>query len=307
MFKYILTKIFRFQQSHNSIRIFLNEEELHGSARRDQYSTIIDDKRYNEYKIEGGMLKWSKTISGDYSESSKLEQEEVKLVAEGNKAKIYDYFKAKCKQIQNKTRNRLLDEAYLLARLSSDYVVKHIGIMDTGYEYVMEIWGSALKLCQRSATDLIFYFLDIARGVKFIHDSGYVHLDLNLRNILIKAGRLKIGDFSLAKKIGERIGYCGTIGYMAPEVRLRECTDGNAADIYSIGEVFNQLSDAKEFEDLIRSCKNITSENRLDLDEVVDKLVVIRENIRVERREPKVEECNQIVVPSTDASKSSFG
>lgn len=65
---------------------------------------------------------------------------------------------------------------------------------------------------------------DMARGVKHVHDKGFVHLDIKPSNFFVtKEGRLKLGDFGIAinlKKIDLLIDsdQCGDSVYMAPEL-----------------------------------------------------------------------------------------
>ena len=68
-------------------------------------------------------------------------------------------------------------------------------------------------------------FVQIAGGVKDIHDSGIVHRDLKQLNIFLsdqsETPKVKIGDFGFACKLLKDeciIKNCGTGGYIAPEI-----------------------------------------------------------------------------------------
>lgn len=86
---------------------------------------------------------------------------------------------------------------------------------------------------------------DIARGIEFIHDSGFLHRDLKPQNILVATNPLnivaKIGDLGLIKKqIRENFTpSVVTIWYRAPEILL--CGEQNkdyenfAIDVWSFG------------------------------------------------------------------------
>ena len=66
----------------------------------------------------------------------------------------------------------------------------------------------------------------ICRGVEFIHKEGFIHLDIKPFNIVFYARNsdydLRIIDFGLARALlgcqGIKVGMCGTIEYMSPEV-----------------------------------------------------------------------------------------
>ncbi len=81
-----------------------------------------------------------------------------------------------------------------------------------------------------------------------IHSCQVVHRDIKLSNILITPNRtIKIGDFGLAKVIGERDHdvtetgqLIGTVQYMAPELfDGSDCTV--QSDIFSLGLLFYML------------------------------------------------------------------
>ncbi|CAL9084903.1 unnamed protein product [Musa textilis] len=86
------------------------------------------------------------------------------------------------------------------------------------------------------------YARSILRGLDCVHSRGYAHCDVKLQNILVdrRGGDVKIADFGLAQRIGDKIhggagaGIRGTPLYMSPESAARgEC--GAPADIWSLG------------------------------------------------------------------------
>ncbi len=88
----------------------------------------------------------------------------------------------------------------------------------------------------------------ICRGVQFIHRSNYLHLDLKPFNIVFSQKKddydLRIIDFGLARELDEtrrtRVGMCGTVEYMSPEVM--NCTYATpASDCWGIGVIAYQL------------------------------------------------------------------
>jgi len=51
------------------------------------------------------------------------------------------------------------------------------------------------------------YTRSILKGLRRIHDKGFVHCDMKLDNMLLfENGEVKIADFGLAKKAGEKQG-----------------------------------------------------------------------------------------------------
>jgi serine/threonine-protein kinase len=93
----------------------------------------------------------------------------------------------------------------------------------------------------------------LARGMQYAHQAGFIHRDLKPGNILLAAdGTPKISDFGLVKRAetdqdltqtGEAMG---TPAYMAPEQALGETKRvGPAADVYSLGAVLYECLTGK--------------------------------------------------------------
>ncbi|VFQ86533.1 unnamed protein product [Cuscuta campestris] len=82
------------------------------------------------------------------------------------------------------------------------------------------------------------YSRALLRGLKFIHRAGFVHCDIKLQNVLLCGdGRVKIADFGLAKRAGERSLGCelrGTPMYMSPEM-VNGGEQGAPADVWALG------------------------------------------------------------------------
>jgi serine/threonine-protein kinase len=85
--------------------------------------------------------------------------------------------------------------------------------------------------------------LDTARGLDYAHRQGLVHRDIKPANLLFgEEGRLRIGDFGLARAIAEAAWtepqgmLLGTARYAAPEQAQGHNVDGKA-DVYALGLV----------------------------------------------------------------------
>jgi len=91
---------------------------------------------------------------------------------------------------------------------------------------------------------------EIIKALNFVHERGIIHLDLKPQNIMMKGGdmdeyRIKLIDFGLAKYLDKtghaKVSFCGTVGFMAPEI-ARCQTKGSdyasaASDMFSLGVV----------------------------------------------------------------------
>lgn len=86
--------------------------------------------------------------------------------------------------------------------------------------------------------------VEITLGLRFIHNEGYLHLDIKPANIFITfEGTLKIGDFGMATKYPAPKGIEreGDREYIAPEVLSRQQYD-KPADIFSLGIMMLEIA-----------------------------------------------------------------
>lgn len=80
----------------------------------------------------------------------------------------------------------------------------------------------------------------ILEGLKYIHNSGYIHRDIKGKNILLKRnGEIKICDFGISNiraigARGKRYTFAGTLCWMAPEF-FSDNSHNEKVDIWSLG------------------------------------------------------------------------
>ncbi|XP_054050744.1 interferon-induced, double-stranded RNA-activated protein kinase isoform X1 [Rissa tridactyla] len=88
-------------------------------------------------------------------------------------------------------------------------------------------------------------FLQIVKGVKYIHSEGLIHRDLKPQNIFIShEDKIKIGDFGLVTSVayGTLTRNRGTESYMAPEQFGDKY--GKEVDIYALGLIWFEILSA---------------------------------------------------------------
>ncbi|WP_251024500.1 Stk1 family PASTA domain-containing Ser/Thr kinase [Arthrobacter sp. ISL-65] len=156
--------------------------------------------------------------------------------------------------------DRLAREARAAAKLSHPHVV---GVLDQGHDgdtayLVMEyIKGHTLRdvinskgaLSPRLALALID---PVVEGLGAAHAAGMIHRDVKPENVLIADdGRIKIGDFGLARAVTTTTStgaLIGTIAYLSPELVLGKPADARS-DIYATGiMLFEMLTGRQPFE-----------------------------------------------------------
>ncbi|GAA5955696.1 hypothetical protein JCM3765_001823 [Sporobolomyces pararoseus] len=99
------------------------------------------------------------------------------------------------------------------------------------------------------------FSIDIARALSYLHASprNCMHRDLKGENLLVTENeRLKVCDFGLARVVDEQsasvemqksrpMTYCGTDGYMSPEILLGEPFT-LSTDVFSLGVLFIEIA-----------------------------------------------------------------
>jgi eukaryotic-like serine/threonine-protein kinase len=99
-----------------------------------------------------------------------------------------------------------------------------------------------------SAAEAAVLGLQLCSAIAYLHEQGYLHLDLKPSNIVIDAGRAIVVDLSIAQSPGQGSPGLGTWCYLAPEQALGTRL-GPAADVWGIGAVlFEALTGRGPFE-----------------------------------------------------------
>ena len=149
---------------------------------------------------------------------------------------------------------RFLTEGKITAKLQHPNLVTvydigtHAGVYYLAAEYIP---GGTLRerISQGGLTvaQILDIAADIAAGLDFAHQKGFVHRDVKPANVLFRTdGRVVLADFGIAKALdgsssatvaGASIG---TPDYMSPEQARGESVDGRS-DLYSLGVVLFEM------------------------------------------------------------------
>ena len=92
----------------------------------------------------------------------------------------------------------------------------------------------------------------VAYGLRTLHDSDLVHLDVKPANILLAClgGETvaKLADFGISKSLdpsstfaGSTMGGAGSLMWMAPELHKRPAAPSPASDVYAFGMVMYEM------------------------------------------------------------------
>ena len=96
-----------------------------------------------------------------------------------------------------------------------------------------------------SEEKILQYFYQICRGLQYIHSKNIIHRDIKSQNIfLMKNGKIKIGDFGIAKALtnskNNASTVIGTPYYFSPEIINGELYNYKT-DIWSLGVVLYEM------------------------------------------------------------------
>lgn len=148
---------------------------------------------------------------------------------------------------------RFLKEGRITAKLSHPNLVTVYDIGSHGSVYYLAaeyIPGGTLRekidagLTIAETLDIV---CDVARGLHFAHQKGFVHRDVKPGNILFKLdGTAVLADFGIAKAMDSKSSATmagasiGTPDYMSPEQARAESVDGRS-DLYSMGAMLYEM------------------------------------------------------------------
>lgn len=110
-----------------------------------------------------------------------------------------------------------------------------------------DLYSLVLAAQKLEVTEADCYFLQLMRGVEYIHEMGVAHRDLKPENLLLtNHGALKITDFGngecfrMAWETEPHMtaGLCGSAPYIAPEEYTDKEFDPRAVDVWACGVIY---------------------------------------------------------------------
>ncbi|CAH8856746.1 unnamed protein product [Trichobilharzia szidati] len=98
-------------------------------------------------------------------------------------------------------------------------------------------------------TLILDYFVQISLALKHIHDRMILHRDIKTQNVFLTSkGRLKLGDFGIAKVLNHTLDLArtciGTPYYLSPEICENKPYD-HKSDIWALGCVLYEMTTLK--------------------------------------------------------------
>ncbi|QIW98692.1 hypothetical protein AMS68_004210 [Peltaster fructicola] len=165
-------------------------------------------------------------------------------------------FRRRPQEDQKKYSKRLNSEFCISSSLRHPNVIHTLDLLtDAKGDYceVMEfcaggdLYSLVLAAGKLEVAEADCYFLQLMRGVEYIHEMGVAHRDLKPENLLLTThGALKITDFGNGEcfrmawesEAHLTAGLCGSAPYIAPEEYIEKEFDPRAVDVWACGVIY---------------------------------------------------------------------
>uniref|UniRef100_A0A0R3RQ09 Tyrosine-protein kinase n=1 Tax=Elaeophora elaphi TaxID=1147741 RepID=A0A0R3RQ09_9BILA len=240
-------------------KVFIEKRQFPSICEMIRYHLITKDPITD---LSGAML-----LRGVPRQSWEVRHEEIefdKLLGEGARSAVYrGIFKddgrekevavkvRKGSSSDRKTVEQICREARIMRRLEHPNVVRLYGIAiskepimlltewlkDGSLDVFLATKGSTLSIREK-----LYFCLDIASGLEFLHNNGVIHRDISARNCLVEDMCVKISDFNLSREIRKqdekykmmRLKQNLPIRWLAPET-IRSAIYTTKSDVFSYG------------------------------------------------------------------------
>ncbi|CAD8062820.1 unnamed protein product [Paramecium sonneborni] len=275
----------QFTETNNSFKKFI----LHGSL------ILEESKEAQANKRSSSIDKDTKNVQIQRNQFQILNRfQKIKYLGRGNVSDAYSVIDQQTGMalalktiqkslIQSKGINNLIsNEIKTQMLLNHPNILKCYGIIDDKKQIalILELSDQTLynwirhKVIHRKEMVDILY--QVISAVNYLHNNGIIHRDIKPENILISQNVIKLADLGISIRAQTCSQYCGTLGYMAPEIKLHEKYTSKV-DCYSIGVLIYEMLYKKLPLQNLYPIKNVKDDLLIDL---MNKLIEPDQNFR---------------------------
>ena len=187
--------------------------------------------------------------------------------------------------------------------------------MELGYDLIMELFNGldlGEKELQKKLTrdEKIRVVYQSVRALDYLHQHGYIHLDIKPSNFVLHNGKVKLLDFGVSVQSGYvPKAVTGTGGYLSPEQICKEKLD-EKTDLFALGITFAVLFGGKPLDqpqnDLLSKKFRLDAKYQLDHDEMsvitdlpelsdIQEFAQIIKDCSIPRREKRPANCQALM------------
>ncbi|KAK9723397.1 serine/threonine protein kinase [Basidiobolus ranarum] len=172
----------------------------------------------------------------------------------GKKYAVKSFRKMRRGENEKRYYEWISNEVYIAASLVHENVIQTVDVVmeneqiHTVMEYCPQDLFNVIKNDQATMQEINQYFVQMMRGIAYLHYRGVAHRDLKLENLCVdEKGNLKIVDFGCAFIFLDPVNeeghakaceLTGSDPYIAPEIFSGELYDAAKADIWSAAIVY---------------------------------------------------------------------
>lgn len=139
----------------------------------------------------------------------------------------------------------LVQEGSVLSGLDHPHWVRVYEVVPERAAIVLETLGGATLAAllddarRLRPADVVLLGAQVASALRYLHSTGWLHLDLTPSNVVVEAGRARLIDLSLVARPGPVRRGMGTLGYRAPET-LASGQVSAATDVHGLGTLLHE-------------------------------------------------------------------
>ncbi|XP_018412817.1 PREDICTED: uncharacterized protein LOC108787703 [Nanorana parkeri] len=189
-------------------------------------------------------------------------------------------------------------EAKLLGSLRHPFIVLFLGSFLENEDFCIvteyceggdlhyELHQQRDKGLEISEGHVMEWFIQLLLGVNYLHERLVMHRDLKTKNIFLKNGTLKIGDFGVSRVLVPSemaTTITGTASYMSPEIFTQDGYNSKS-DIWSLGCILYELCTFRRAFDCPRwvklvsmivndPCPNLPSRYSAELNDILQRML----------------------------------